>query len=133
MELKVGDVLEDGSVVFYDKGRVGKKGWRYLTTRQYDAPKTMTWQKAMEWCRISYKSPGWRLPSRKWLNRLYEARDKVPGLGNGWYWSSSQYGNYGNAWLQKFDDGYQDFNSKVYEYSVRACRALDEQGQPVEV
>lgn len=131
MSYMVGDTLPDGSVVFYDKGRAGKKGWRYLVCWFADCPESLNWRDAVQFCK--FLGVGWRLPSRKWLNWLYKARDKVPGLGDGWYWSLSQDYSDDFAWAQWFDDGLQDYGNKDYKFSVRACRALDEQGQPVEV
>lgn len=121
MEYKIGDIGPTGGIVFYDKGKIGKKGWRYLEAYKENAPKPMTWQEAIDYC--AGLGNEYTLPSRKWLNRLYEAKDKVPGLGNSWFWSSSQdIDDY--AWGQRFGDGYQDYGGKRLKYSVRACRAF---------
>jgi len=49
----------------------------------------------------------------------------VGGFASAYYWSSTEI-NYvdGNAWVQSFDDGYQDDASKYYTYRVRAVRAF---------
>jgi hypothetical protein len=42
-----------------------------------------------------------------------------------YYWSSSQYYDYGSAaWLQIFSDGLQDFDGKYLTGLVRAVRAF---------
>jgi hypothetical protein len=70
---------------------------------------------------------GWFLPSKDELNLMY-VNLKAKGLGrfsNGYYWSSSQYGN-ANAWAQSFSDGSQiavySNGAKNNTYSVRAVR-----------
>jgi len=73
----------------------------------------------------------WFLPSYGELLLMYENLKKK-GLGdfsNNWYWSSSQYENYGVAWDLDFSDGlHGSFNGgpnfKIYPTSVRAVRAF---------
>jgi hypothetical protein len=68
----------------------------------------------------------WFLPSSDELGLMYNSLTRM-GLGSfhtGSYWSSSQDGNYINAWSQRFSDGDQNSNFKNYEFSVRAVRAF---------
>jgi hypothetical protein len=67
----------------------------------------------------------WFLPSKAELNLMYwnVKQKSLGGLGSGEYWSSSQ-NTIGWAWIQRFDDGRQDNNSKVNLYSVRPIRAF---------
>jgi hypothetical protein len=66
----------------------------------------------------------WFLPSKDELNMLYISKNHVGGFGNGYYWSSSQYGNIG-AWCQSFRDGFQGiYSGKGNTLSVRAVRAF---------
>jgi TolB-like protein len=68
----------------------------------------------------------WFLPSKEELNLMY-VNLKAKGLGdfqNKWYWSSSQYSDYG-AWIQRFGDGGQDgYDGKNEVNCVRAVRAF---------
>lgn len=66
----------------------------------------------------------WSLPNRREARLLAintpEGFDK-----DGWYWTSEQNaGNPSYAWLQYFNDGYQDFGHKSNEYRARAVRRL---------
>ncbi|MDR1902618.1 MAG: DUF1566 domain-containing protein [Treponema sp.] len=68
----------------------------------------------------------WFLPSLGELDLMYKNLKVMGrgGLGNSWYWSSSQNSNYVSAWVQYFGNG-----SRVYDYkdttsSVRAIRAF---------
>jgi hypothetical protein len=67
----------------------------------------------------------WFLPSKDELNLMYVnlKRWGLGGFQNGWYWSSTQY-NGGNAWEQRFSDGYQVVNFKNSTGCVRAVRAF---------
>lgn len=49
---------------------------------------------------------GWRMPTADELNVLYQNKDKIGGFSPRWYWSSSEYGQYG-ANGQSFEDGYR--------------------------
>jgi hypothetical protein len=69
--------------------------------------------------------PGWFLPSKDELNRLYGQRvaGVVGGFASYSYWSSSQDGS-SDAWYQYFGDGYQGLHSKSRTFRVRAVRAF---------
>ena len=66
----------------------------------------------------------WYLPSFDELAKLYAM--KVLGFGgfvDTAYWSSSEYES-GNAWLQYFSNGYQDYSAKFVGNYVRAVRSF---------
>ena len=61
------------------------------------------------------------LPAQKELNLLYiNLQDKCE---QDIHWSSTQNGAF-SAWYQCFEDGYQGFNGKDNEFSVRAVRRI---------
>ena len=54
----------------------------------------------------------WYLPSKDELNKLYLAKDKLPGFfTTGYYWSSSESGS-STAWIQSFSTGNQSTYDK---------------------
>ena len=70
-----------------------------------------------------------RVPTKGELNVLYENRNKgkLKGTFNetgsapaGWYWSSSQ--TYLTAWAQRFSDGHQSNDARIYYSSLRCVR-----------
>jgi len=65
----------------------------------------------------------WFLPSKNELYKLYLNRDAIGGFNDSYYWSSSEY-DAGNAWIQYFSHGYQDYYYKDTNYRVRAVRAF---------
>ena len=69
----------------------------------------------------------WRLPTKRELNLLYEISstgDNGPGFnGNNTYKSSTD-GDYNDAWIQRFSDGYSYRDSKQTPHAVRAVRAF---------
>ena len=66
----------------------------------------------------------WFLPSIDELNKLYLNQAAIGGFAAAYYWSSSEYNNYG-AGLQYFGSGYQDFDyAKANASYVRAVRAF---------
>ncbi|MFT6044672.1 MAG: hypothetical protein ACI9WC_000369 [Arenicella sp.] len=66
----------------------------------------------------------WFLPSKDELNLLYLQKDVVGGFASAVYWSSSQ-ASASNAWLQFFDDGFQNDILKSSTGNVRAVRAFN--------
>jgi hypothetical protein len=67
-----------------------------------------------------------RKTSQFWQNR---DRGTLKGTFNvtgsnpaGWYWSSWMEDEYNLAWDQRFSDGYQGWNGKDYESSLRCVR-----------
>jgi hypothetical protein len=75
----------------------------------------------------AYRGPNgltdWYLPSKDELNALLLARSSVGGLGNFYYWASTEY-SAEEAWIQYIDGSDQRGNSKVNSARVRAIRAF---------
>ena len=94
-----------------------------LEVAQHYFPNRMNWKDAKAACAKLGK--GWRLPTKDELNIMYENKDKIGGFAYGYYWSSTEYNDFGNAWLQLFNNGEQG-NSYVKDgkYNVRAVRAF---------
>ena len=75
-----------------------------------DGPKQMTWGKAKEWC----EKQGGHLPSIDELTVAYLNKEAVnkalvkhggkPFKENDWYWSSSEFDNYG-SWVLEMGSG----------------------------
>jgi len=73
----------------------------------------------------------WFLPSKDELDLLYKNLGTriLEGATEEWHWSSSQCHSdydydYAWVWVQRFSDGYKDYLSKKYDFSVRAIRAF---------
>ena len=69
----------------------------------------------------------WHLPTKDELNAIYVNLKKlgVGGFAGGYYWSSTEAGNYGDAaWVRGFFDGSQLNYPKFTTYDVRAVRAF---------
>ncbi|WP_454674861.1 Lcl domain-containing protein [Achromobacter pestifer] len=63
----------------------------------------------------------WYLPAQRELSLCWAT---VPHLfRKDWYWSSTQY-SASDAWIQTFDDGYQDVCDRDSSYRARAVRRL---------
>lgn len=87
-----------------------------------DEKGTYTWDDAVKQC--ASKGKGWRLPSKSELNEMFARRNKIGGFRSGWYWSSTENGQYSaNAWCQDFESGEQSYESEFYlDYNVRCVR-----------
>jgi hypothetical protein len=68
----------------------------------------------------------WRLPTQGELDLIYKnlRQKNLGGMGDDWYWSSTQNGNNFYARAQRFSDGNQDDDDKRDSNSVRAVRAF---------
>ena len=67
---------------------------------------------------------GWRLPTKRELNMLYENKWKITGFTDDYYWSSEEIG-YDYAGLQGFSSGRQDKDIKVISiHRARLVRGL---------
>jgi hypothetical protein len=72
----------------------------------------------------------WFLPSKGELGWIYMnlKNNGIGGLGNDYYWSSSQYNSWSNgslgAWVQRFSDGSQDYGTRRSTCLARAVRAF---------
>ena len=77
---------------------------------------------------LDYSNGGcddWFLPSSDELNLMYENlhRNGLGSFADYTYWSSSE-NNANSAWVQDFDDGNQNNNSRGHEARVRPVRAF---------
>lgn len=68
----------------------------------------------------------WRVPTKGELNVLFQNRAAIGGFNEtgsdpaGWYWSSSPL--YGDGWVQRFSDGYQNDDYRLNDSSLRLVR-----------
>ena len=96
-----------------------------LLVAEYDFPNQMKWEDAKKACALLGK--GWRLPSKTELNFLYKNRKKIGAYTDddalSSYWSSTVISN-GNAWRQRFYEGWQSNCGKDLELSVRAVKSF---------
>jgi hypothetical protein len=98
---------------------------------------------AFKWCddyTDASDNSEWYLPAKDELNQIYKVKyyvnatiDKIIAGGGTatklknsylYYWSSSQGETINGVWLQRFEDGYQEYGNKSDTYSVRAVRAF---------
>jgi hypothetical protein len=118
-----GAYKEDISGTVYSPGS-GKQNTQTIIERLRQLGET---EKAAQLCaELDFNGyRDWFLPSKDELNLMYTNLQKKGkgGFSKGWYWSSSQYGNY-SAWTQNFGDGRQNYYSKNRASSVRAVRAF---------
>ncbi|MBO4639431.1 MAG: DUF1566 domain-containing protein [Treponema sp.] len=120
LDLKIGDIGPGGGIVFYIEGK------RCLECS--DLLGEATWKDAKAMCK-NYRGGGysdWYLPTKEELNYIYQNLRMTGKIGGDTcYWSSSSYINLGNAWEQRFSDGYQYHGTEYDTYSVRAIRAFN--------
>jgi hypothetical protein len=124
-ETKIGEEMPDGTVYAGISPDTGKA--MYATAA--DAPLTYTFNQAQKYAEEldAHGHKDWRVPTKAELNVLFKNRAAIGGFNEtgsdpaGWYWSSSQDStNY--AWDQRFSDGNQGNNGKVYDSSLRCVR-----------
>ena len=82
-----------------------------------EADEELNWADAKAWC----QSVGGELPPRDILLQCYMNEDIKLLFRKDWYWSGTEY-SATFAWLQLFDYGNQNFNTKTYYNYVRAVR-----------
>jgi hypothetical protein len=124
-EAKPGDRMPNGTVF----AGVSPDTNKPMYTTPKDAPLTMKWKAAMDYSAKldAHGHKDWRVPTKGELNVLYNNRAAIGGFdesGSGpadWYWSSSQY-SYDGAWAQRFSDGTQVNDLKIYDSSLRCVR-----------
>ncbi|WP_297514200.1 retroviral-like aspartic protease family protein [Flavobacterium sp.] len=94
-----------------------------LEIAEFDFPKQMMWDEAKKKCELLGK--GWRLPTKKELNILYQNKNNIGGFEQKGYWSYTKFDN-GRRYVVNFDDGVQGIPKidKTYLFKVRAVRTL---------
>jgi TolB-like protein len=117
--IEIGDPGPGGGIVFF------AGGGKYIEVSGILG--ILTWSNALTTARI-YKGGGysdWRLPAKDELNLVYQnlRAKNIGNMGDTWHWSSSEFSS-GNAWIQRFSDGSQDYGGKDRSFSVRAIRAF---------
>ena len=124
-EPKIGDEMPDGAVYAGISPDTGKA----MYTTPADAPLTYTFNQAQKYAEKldAHGHKDWRAPTKAELNVLFKNRAAIGGFNEsgsypaGWYWSSSQNHDF-IAWGQRFSDGYQGYNSKYNDSSLRCVR-----------
>jgi hypothetical protein len=91
-----------------------------LEISEYDFPEEMNWEVAKKKCESLGK--GWRLPTKKELNILYQNKYKIEGFGNVVYWSYTKYDKW-NRYAQNFSDGVIGI-PPIGEYPLFKVRAV---------
>ena len=85
-----------------------------------ESKERLNFDEAQQFC----QSAGGRCPTIDELTGIYLNKDKInaslkaaglPELKESWYWSSTEYGNYG-AWRLRMSDGNRNLTSKDYTY-----------------
>ncbi len=94
-----------------------------LVVAQNDFPNQMNWLDAKKAC--ASLGPGWRLPTKDELNKLYQSKDKIGGFfDHDFYWSSTEDGA-GVTWCQQFSSGEQiSLGTRPNDYHVRAVKSF---------
>ena len=93
-----------------------------LLVAQNDFPFKMNWDDAKDECKKLGK--GWKLPTKKELNILYQNKIKLSEFHNDFYWSTSDDFILNQAWSQNFLYGSQNLDNKFENYHVRAIKVL---------
>jgi hypothetical protein len=102
-----------------------------LYTTPEDAPGVYTWNAAIEYCKALSTSGhrDWRMPTIGELAVQFNNRADIGGFNEtgsmqkatGYYWSSLQVGD-GDAWAQRFNDGFHEDLHKEDNSSLRCVR-----------
>ena len=66
----------------------------------------------------------WRLPTKYELNEMYLQKGAIGGFASSLYWSSTEFGVNGGAWIQSFFNGSQNVDFKYSDSDVRSVRAF---------
>ena len=64
----------------------------------------------------------WCLPSKDELNQIYINKSIIGGFSTNYYWSSSEYNDYNNAWSINFNNGTSVYDYKTSSFNVRCFR-----------
>lgn len=84
-----------------------------------DAPKKMTWNEAMDYCKSLGK--GWRLPTISEMFYIYQCENKL--ISEKCYWSNTKYYN-NSAWHFSFFNGRANYDNKFNTAYVHAIRDI---------
>ena len=98
-----------------------------IEVAQNDFPKKMNWNNAVKAC--TDLGNGWRLPTKYELNLIYLNQDKIVGIADWCYWSSTEEGRNGvgtGAWLMYLGGGGTMSGSYKHnsDVNVRAVRSF---------
>ena len=117
-EPRIGAALDGGIYAGIARGENGQPDHHLILLDE--APKRLSWKKALEWA----KSIGADLPTRSESALLYaNLRDLFQT--DWWYWTSTQSaGDEAYAWIQDFDFGDQIIDRKGDDYRARAVRRV---------
>ena len=98
---------------------------RGLKIASQDFPNAMSWDDAKEACESL--GEGWRLPTKKELNYLYENKVDIGFYEDNYYWSSTQivYADFVTSWCQHFVSGEMDDSHLKCLLFVRAVMTVD--------
>jgi hypothetical protein len=125
---RIGDEMEDGTIY----AGISPDTHKPMYATPQDAPGTYTFNEAASYARNldAHNHRDFHVPSKGELNVLWlnHNEGKLKGTFNetgsnpaGWYWSSSQYFNFG-AWTQRFSDGFQVYDTRNLGSSLRCVR-----------
>lgn len=122
--LKIGTRMPDDTVYAGLSPDTGKP----MYAMPKDAPLTGAFNEASRYAsRLeAHGHKDWCVPTKAELNALFQNRAAIGGFDMtgsypaGWYWSSSR--SYGNAWAQRFSDGYQYSNHRNDQSALRCVR-----------
>jgi len=122
-----GGKMPDGTVYAGMSPDTNKK----MYTTQEDAPGVYTWRGAVDYCKALSASGhhDWHMPSIGELAVQFNNRADIGGFNEtgsmqkatGYYWSSLQVGD-GDAWAQRFNDGFHEDLDKEDNSSLRCVR-----------
>ena len=119
--LAIGQSYQGGIIAYIDS--TGQHGFIAATA---DHNGYLSWADAMNYCDYYSVTVGgntyvdWYLPSKNYLNHLYEQQTAIGGFAPGFYWSRTG-SDFGIAWVQNFVTGYQ-FAANNFTCNVRAVR-----------
>lgn len=98
---------------------------RGLKIAFHDFPNAMCWDDAKEACEAL--GEGWRLPTKKELNYLYQNKDSIGFYEVNYYWSSTQFvwDDDVTSWTQHFVSGEMDDSDLKCLHFVRAVMTVN--------
>lgn len=130
---EIGQRMDDGTIY---AGVDPENESNDLFTTPKDVSSVMKWNAAMKYAADLdvHGHQDWKLPNQSQLNVLYKNKDKgaLSGTFNEtgsypvcWYWSSSELHDFANrAWMQRFNDGNQNWDDEHNVASLRPVRSV---------